>query len=85
MNKDWLKRAARTFVQAFVGMLALLLIPWLTSLMTAAGKADGGLVEIDVGLLGNIFIAACAAGVIALITFIQNFFEQKTGVDVMPK
>ena len=85
MNKDTVKRVGRTFAQSFIGALALLLIPVLTDIMRQAGEAQGGLVDIDVSVLGNILIAACIAGIISVISFLQNLFEEKTGVDVLPK
>lgn len=84
--KDVAKRAGRTFVQAFIGSLALLLVPFLFNIMQSITQSGGqGEVDIDLSVIGNLLLAACIAGVIALISFIQNLFEDKTGVDVMPK
>lgn len=74
-------RAVRTFLQAFIGTFAVLAIPFLTNIITSAGDAEGYL-AIDVTTLGNAAIAATIAGVIALITFAQNFLEDNTSVDV---
>ena len=72
---DALRRALRTFLQAFVGTLVIMLVPFLTDLVQAAGETDGDIVKIDVNLLGNILIAAVVSGVIALISFAQNALE----------
>ena len=81
---DALKRALRTFLQAFLGVFATLAIPTLNGVITSAGDANG-YVNIDVTLLGNAAIAGIVAGVIALISWAQNALEQKTGTDVLPK
>lgn len=83
MSTDALKRALRTFVQGFIGVLALLAIPILNSLIQAV--AGGGTVEIDVDVWQSIGIAAVAGGVIALISWAQNELEAKTGKDLLPK
>ncbi len=74
-------RAIRTFFQAFLGTFAVLAIPFLTNLITAAGDAEGYL-RIDLTTLGNAAIAGVIAGVIALITFFQNLLEDNTAVNV---
>ena len=73
--KDSLRRAIRTFLQAFVGTLVIMLVPFLTDLIKSAGESDGRLVAIDVNFLGNVAIAATVAGVIALISWAQNALE----------
>ena len=82
---DALRRALRTFLQAFVGTLAVMLVPFLLDLMKAAGESDGELVAIDVNFLGNVAIAATVAGIIALISWAQNALEQTTGKELLPK
>lgn len=82
---DALRRALRTFLQAFVGTLALLLIPFLSNLATSAGEVDGGIVDISTDALGNILIAATVAGVIALISWAQNELEDKTNMPAILK
>lgn len=74
-------RALRTFLQAFVGTFAVLAIPVLTNLITSAGDAEG-YIAIDLTPLGNAAIAGVIAGVIALITFLQNLLEDNTSVNV---
>ena len=80
---DTIKRAVRTFAQGFVGVLAIMLVPFLTSMVS--GAASGGDVDIDVNFLGKVGIAAVAGGVIALVAFAQNVLEAKTGTDLLPK
>jgi TRAP-type C4-dicarboxylate transport system permease small subunit len=82
---DALRRAIRTFLQAFVGTLSLLLIPFLSDIAKSAGEADKGIVEISTDALGNILIAAVVAGVIALISFVQNELEDKTNMPAILK
>jgi TRAP-type C4-dicarboxylate transport system permease small subunit len=80
---DSLRRALRTFAQAFVGTLALFAIPALTDLMRAAASAEP--YEIDFRFWQSAVVAACAAGLIALISFLQNFFEDNTGLPAIGK
>lgn len=82
---DALRRALRTFFQAFVGTLSVMLVPFLYDLVKAAGEADGQLVRIDVNFLGNVAIAAIVAGIIALISWAQNELEDKTGMPAIMK
>jgi hypothetical protein len=60
---DSLRRAIRTFVQAFVGTLAVLAIPALTDLVRSISSAEP--YEIDFRFWQGVVIAACASGVIA--------------------
>ena len=77
MNSDAIRRAARTFVQGTIGVLVLLAIPVLNQLIQSV--ASGGEVTIDLDLWQSIGIAAIAGGVIALISFLQNALEDRTG------
>lgn len=83
--KDTMKRAARTFLQAFVGVMVVMLIPWLLGLVEAAGESDGRIVAIDVNFFGNVLIAGIAAGVVALVSFLHNVLEDNTPVQILPK
>lgn len=80
---DAVKRAVRTFGQGFVGTLALIAIPWLNQIVRVA--SDGGAVSVDVHAMGAIGIAAVAGGTIALISWAQNWLEDKTGKAILPK
>ena len=64
------KAAAKTFLQSFVSILSLLLVPVLMNWSTIVG--EGGVIEIDGGFFINVLIAAAGAGVAALISFAQN-------------
>jgi hypothetical protein len=77
MDSDALRRAARTFFQGVIGVLVLLAVPVLNQLIQSV--AGGGEVTIDLDLWRSIGIAAVAGGVIALITFLQNALEDRTG------
>lgn len=74
---DALKRALRTFIQGFVGVLAIVAVPALKDLISSV--ASGGDVDIDVNLWQGIAVAAVAGGVIALIAWAQNAVEDSTG------
>lgn len=75
---DAVRRAARTFVQAFVGVLAAQV------LAVAAGFQQGTWVP-DVDWLKRVLISACGAGVIALFAYIQNYLEDNTGFPAIGK
>lgn len=74
MNSDYtqtiLKGAAKTFCQAFLAILLLLLVPILTSWATSL--QNGGDITVDVDLFVKILIAAVGAGIAALLSFAQN-------------
>lgn len=81
--KDAAIRAARTFAQGFLAVLALVAVPALNSLIQSV--AGGGDVEIDVNFWGAVGIAAVAGGAVALISFLQNALEDTTGQHILPK
>lgn len=65
------KAAAKTFLQAFLGVLAVLAVPVLTSWSTTIG--NGGELAIDVGFFVKVAIAALGAGIAALISLAWNW------------
>lgn len=69
-------RALYTFLHAFFGVLAVVLIPWLTDLVVQLTDEAGGHVEIDTTFLSNVVLAALISGVIALITFGHALLEE---------
>ena len=73
---DAIRRAIRTFLQAFVGTLATLAIPALTDLVRAIANAEP--YQIDFAFWQGVGIAATLAGIIALISWAQNALEDKT-------
>ena len=80
---DALRRAVRTYLQAFVGTLATLAIPALTDLVRAIGNAEP--YEIDFAFWQGVGIAAVLSGVIALVTALHNALEDKAGVPAVLK
>lgn len=72
---DSLKRAGRTFFQAFLGTL---LASW-------AGQniAPGELPPLDVAK--RLLISAAVAGLIAALSYAQNALEEATGQPLLPK
>jgi hypothetical protein len=80
---DSARRGLRTFLQAFVGTLALLAIPALTDIIRAVSSAEP--YEIDFRFWQSVIVAACASGVIALISFLQNLLEDKAGLPAVLK
>ena len=75
--QDAIKRALRTFVQGFIGVLALIAVPILNTIVQTV--AGGGDVIFDVNMWQGVGVAAVAGGIIALISFLQNAFEDSTG------
>lgn len=65
------KAAAKTFLQAFLSVLALLLVPVLTN--WAVNLQNGGDVVIDVDFFQKVLIAATGAGIAALISLAWNW------------
>lgn len=70
-----LRRAVRTFFQGFIGVLA-----GSTVLTLIASKGT-----IDVDALQTVLISAVGGGLIALVAYIQNALEDKTGTDLIVK
>lgn len=75
---DAARRAARTFVQAFTGVLALQAV----GIMTDVSK---GTWEPDLTWLNRVLLSALAAGVIALITWAHNWAEDNTNFPAIGK
>ena len=80
---DATRRAVRTFLQGFLGVLALLAVPILNDIISNVGS--GGTVELDPTLWRSVAIAAVAGGVIALISWGQNWLEDAAGVKPLKK
>lgn len=72
---DALRRAIRTFVQAFLGSII--------SSGVLSAMSTGGVVDLSV--LGKAAAAAIVAGIIALVTFLQNFLEDNTSFPAVLK
>ena len=78
---DPVRRAIRTFLQGFVGVLALVAVPLLSNIVSSVVNG-GNDVMIDLNIWKNIGIAAIAGGVISLVAFVQNALEDR---NAMPK
>jgi hypothetical protein len=72
---DALRRALRTFIQAFVGNIVA------NGVLSAASAAG----VVDWSLLTKMLISAAAAGMIALLTFTQNALEDHTALPALLK
>ena len=68
-------RALRTFIQAVIGAFIA------TSVLTDVASSS----TIDATALQRAGISALAAGIIALLSFVQNSLESYTGKDILPK
>ena len=80
---DPLRRGLRTFFQAFVATLALLAIPALTDMVRAVSSSEP--YELDFRFWQGVIVAACASGLIALISWFQNFLEDKGAMPAVLK
>lgn len=72
---DFVRRAIRSFVQAFLGSLT-------TSGILSASSTDG---VVDWSTLEKTGVAALAAGVIALLTLVHNLLEDTTSFPAVLK
>ena len=79
--KDAGRRAVRTFIQGFIGVLSLVAIPQLTNFVNDV--VDGRAISVNLDLWQSIVFAAIAGGVIALISWAQNELEDTTGKAVL--
>lgn len=72
---DAVRRAIRTFLQAFVGVLVS------SGVLSAVGEAG----VVDWSALKKVGLSALGAGVVALFTFIQNALEDEGSVPALLK
>jgi hypothetical protein len=75
---DAVRRALRTFVQAFIGVI-------LAQSGAILIDAQRGEYVLDLDWIKRILVSALVAAVIALITWIQNYLEDNTGVPAIGK
>lgn len=73
--KDAAIRALRTFLQALIGAF----------IATSALQSIASDATIDGDALTRAGISSLAAGVIALLSFVQNALEDATGAHILPK
>ena len=78
---DAVRRAIRTFIQGFIGVLALVAVPQLTNIVNDA--VDGRAISVSLDVWQSVVVAAIAGGVIALISWAQNELEDTTGKAVL--
>jgi hypothetical protein len=75
---DAARRAIRTFVQAFTGVIVV-------QAAAIAVNAQQGEYVLDVDWLKRVGISALAAGVIALVTWVHNWAEDNTNLPAVLK
>lgn len=75
---DSLRRAIRTFVQAFTGVI----IAQSGAILLDAQK---GAYVLDIEWLKRLAVSAAVAGVIALVTYVHNLAEDKTAFPAVLK
>jgi hypothetical protein len=72
---DALRRAIRTFVQAFLGSIA-------TSGILSAAATEG---VVDYSVLKKLAMSAAASGFVSLFSFLQNLLEDKGAIPAILK
>ena len=70
------KAAAKTFLQAFLGIMALIVVPHLGTWVTDV--QSGGTVDVDLKWWANALLAATGAGIAALISVAWNWSKGPT-------
>ena len=78
MTRDSLRRAARTFIQAFLGLLIPGLLGWLHGL-TEWARSEGQAPLPDAGSLAYLGVAAIGGAAVAVVALIQNGLEDASG------
>lgn len=74
---DWVRRGIRTFIQAFIGIFAGLALPWLNDVVTWASHHNGNAFPAW-SVIGKACVAGVGAGLVALISGVQNGLEDHT-------
>ena len=82
---DPVRRALRTFLQVFVGIFAISLTGWLGDVTSWASCTAGCGSFPDVSPLGKAAVSAVAASAAAVVAFVQNLLEDKTGMPALLK
>ena len=80
---DALRRAIRTFAQAFIGTFILVAVPWATNIVTAIVNAKP--YELNFDVLQSAGIAGTFAAFIALVSWVQNQLEDHSTVPAVLK
>lgn len=84
--RDYLTRAGRTFIDAFIGFAIIIMVPPATQLVSDIATTGGkGEVDIDLNVWRNLLLACVVAGVIAVVSGVKNKAEDATGKDLLIK
>ena len=75
---DFVRRPIRTFVQAFVGIFAVVLVGVLANFQAAPEAVD--LTQVGDVLVAGLVVAALA-GAVAVASFVQNALEEVRGAN----
>lgn len=82
--RDYLTRAGRTFIDAFIGFVVILMVPPATQLVsdivTTGGKGE---IDIDLNVWRNLLLACVISGVIAVVSGVKNKAEDATGKSLL--
>jgi hypothetical protein len=80
--RDWLRRAARTFIDSFLITAGVLLIPPLLGLVNDITETGGtGEIDFDINVWGKLLFAAVLSSLIAVFNGLKNRTEDATGKD----
>jgi TRAP-type C4-dicarboxylate transport system permease small subunit len=80
---DSLRRAIRTFIQAFIGAFVLFGLPVLQGIMDAAKGGENPVLDLSVWM--RVLVICVISGVIALVSWVQNWFEDNTKTPALLK
>lgn len=82
INRDSVRRAARTFIPAFLVLFVPGLLGWLND-VTAWARSEGSTPFPDAHGLAYLAVSATVAGLIALVNFLMNLGEDALGVGIL--
>lgn len=82
MTRDSVRRAIRTFLQAFLALLIPGALGWLNAL-TEWARAEGQTPFPDARSLAFVAVSAIVAGVIAVVNLGWNYVEDKAGAGLL--
>lgn len=80
---DSLRRAIRTFIQAFIGAFVLFGLPVMQGILDAA--KGGGEPAFDIDAWKRVLVICVVSGAIALVSWVMNELEDKTTMPAMLK
>lgn len=80
INRDWLRRAVRTFLDSFLVIFGVLIVPKVLGVYTAIVDSDGtGKIDVDLNAWGKLLLACLLSASIATFNAIKNRSEDATG------